>query len=167
VGGVAATGGATATGGAVGTGGAENICTPPDVPTDLVKCETCETNQACEGGCQGFTGADQAACKALLDCMRNTGCGELTGVLECYCGPGVDVGSCRTEAFPRTGWCINEVIAAFPAGTSANLIVNGSADPTIPGGAAMTLIQCDYSYCSYPDFGQGADFDCMPFCKAP
>jgi hypothetical protein len=96
--------------------------------------------------------------------MRSTGCGDTTGSLECYCGAGVDVGACRLDATVKTGACLAQVIAGFPAGTSANNIVNGSADPTIPGGAAMTLVQCDYSYCSYPDFGTGANFECVPYC---
>jgi hypothetical protein len=56
-------------------------------------------------------------------------------------------------------------VAAFAVSniTSNNLIINGSVDPTIPAGRAMTGLQCQYSYCSWPDTRPGANHECTPW----
>jgi hypothetical protein len=131
---------------------------------DPVKCAACEApNCDAEAHCSSFTSqSDRDRCNAVLECARRTGCLLNTSV-DCYCGVGVDVVTCRGSAANATGACKAEITAGMPSGASAAQIVSSLTDVKVPAGNALNLVQCDVSYCGERQF-RGKN-ECIPYCK--
>jgi hypothetical protein len=158
-------------GGSSGSGGsgsvdASAVCTPPQQQVDPAACQVCETAQGCDpaANCALLTSAaDRDACQAVLGCARRTSC-TVNSVVDCYCGLGVDVVTCKANIANATGLCKNEIIAGNPTGTSSSDIVDTLTDVTRPAGNALNLVQCDYSFCGDPALGLG-NGECVPYCR--
>jgi hypothetical protein len=130
-------------------------------------CSDCEAN-FCEPpvakGCDNFAAPEkQEQCKAALRCMRSTNCAALGGALECYCGPGVDIMSCRADKANASGPCKSDIIRGYPPEATADFIVMNSTRTDIPAAAAMALSQCDYVFCGPPE--QNGHNQCLPYCN--
>jgi hypothetical protein len=112
--------------------------------------------------CDAFsTVEDKDICHAVLACVRRSSCIKNSSV-DCYCGIGVDIVSCREDTENAQGDCKDLLSAALPAGASAATIVNELNDPKLPSGAAMILASCDHDFCGSPL--NGGNNECSPYC---
>jgi hypothetical protein len=133
-------------------------------------CLTCEASNCPHDAtfqpyCQDLTvAADKTHCQAVLDCIRQTNC-IATGNVSCFCGADLSVASCKSNPIGGTtgahGACRDQIIAAFTAGATPGNIVDNIGVVTIPGGAALSLGQCDFTNCG--DI-TGTN-ECVPYCK--
>jgi hypothetical protein len=164
-GGTAGAGGSTGgTGGGTGGVPAFSYCVAPhSVVADPGTCTSCESDQ-CDApvapGCTRFADgtSDRAKCEDVLQCIRDSNC-IAVGNVKCYCGS-ADIGGCTAAQSTADGVCKARIEAAYPAGSTAAVIVSGIGDPTIPGGAALALGQCDRSFC-----GATGNGECTPYCS--
>jgi hypothetical protein len=138
-------------------------CEANNCPHDATGCSDPTTGCTVQPACSDYTtAAAVSSCNAVLDCARSTNCIAL-GNVNCYCGPGVDIVSCKSDAANAQGACKATITAAFPAGANATTIVNGLGDVSQPGGGAMALAECDHDFCGSP--GLGGNQECVPYCK--
>jgi hypothetical protein len=123
--------------------------------SDTAACVACEA-QICApqgAGCDGLTGAPQAACQAAVSCIKATGCSNDGDTSYCYCGTASqDDGTCARAPL---GVCIAELVAADPnilptdsVIVRFNKIAADLVDSTLPIGKATGLIGCDAFSCS-------------------
>jgi hypothetical protein len=138
---------------------------PAFLAADATTCPACEKAQCgaeIGAGCESLKKPeDRATCMAALTCVRTTNCMK-NGILDCYCGPAVDIGTCRSAVTKAEGPCKAEIVAAFPAGSSADFIIDNSTKPDVAGGMAMSLAQCDFTECGNPVFR--GNWQCFPYC---
>lgn len=160
-------GGAGGSGGGGGVAGS-SFCTSPTVlVADPDECRSCEQNN-CDPpvapGCFVFPAAspERDQCNAVLNCIRVSNCHAL-GALNCFCGPGVDIVSCKADLANATGVCKTQVVAGYPAGSTAAFIVDNSTRADIPAAEALALAQCDFAFCGLPELG-GFN-ECIPYCQ--
>ena len=104
---------------------------------------------------------DKDICNAILACARQASCIKNSAV-DCYCGIGVDVVTCKEDAANAQGDCKELLTAAFPQGATGATIVNEINNPKIPSGAAMILASCDHDFCGSPL--NGGNNECYPYC---
>jgi hypothetical protein len=127
-------------------------CEPPGTMTCDANCKKIDVCGACEtakcdatlAGCGSLTGADKAACDALVACIRTQHCAPAGDAQPCYCGTATDIGCLSGMA---NGKCKAEVEAAAKS-TDPGAIANEFVDPSFPIGRATNLIGCDHDSCS-------------------
>jgi hypothetical protein len=132
---------------------------------DPARCATCEANNCLPTvkRCSAFSERhDRDLCNAVLECARQTNCAGSSPV-DCYCGPGIDVLSCRGSADKAKGLCKDVIVAGMPKGASSGQIVSTLTNPDLPAGNALDLVQCDLASCGEPK--AGGHGECKPYCK--
>jgi hypothetical protein len=131
-------------------------------PEACTACEAANCDAPVAAGCDSLpTPQDRERCVAVLSCLRTTNCIR-AGALNCYCGPAVDIDSCKSDASKVEGVCKAAITAGYPAGSSAAFIVDNSTRTDIPGALALALGQCDFVFCGLPAMGGKAQ--CVPYC---
>lgn len=140
-----------------GTGEAANDDALPacDYVNGNAVCSACEEDPlncphdpTAQPHCGDFPSAsDQALCKAVFECVRNNPC--YANPIACFCG----TATASTCASAANGACLTQILAGLKTMSVAQAF-NVITDVTLPGGAAMSLIQCDVAAC--PD-------SCIPY----
>jgi hypothetical protein len=137
---------------------------------DPATCEACEARNCphdpagcAEGACRAqpacsdyATSCDRNLCTSALNCIRATGCIR-SGPEFCYCGTQSDWSACR-QGIGADGRCKREIEEGLKS-TDPAFIMAHLADPSLPGGGALSLGNCDAIRCS--DTGQN---ECLPYC---
>src|SRR6185312_5675965 len=127
-------------------------------------CEKANCDAPVAAGCESLEAdADRARCTAALTCMRSSNCIARGGALACYCGPSVDIVSCKSDATKADGACKAEITAGFPVESTPQFIVDNSTRADLPGALAMAMAQCDFAFCGPKE--QAGHSECVPYCK--
>jgi hypothetical protein len=129
-----------------------------------------DTTKYCEGvqgatGTTAVTGPDQGEakttlCQDLLKCVHQTNCtgGALVDdQTACYCGAGVDLGTCEAATTPPTGLCASQLAGALEANQFSNSL-GFFGNVCQANGAAFFLYDwCDTNCCAQECLGVTPD----------
>jgi hypothetical protein len=118
-------------------------------------------------GCDGFTGAQNAACVDLLNCLRGTQCAAQIAAANsndasdypfnddatpCLCGSGPP-GQTKAMCLGSTTWAgVCQAKFATAAG-GASLVAGHFFDTSLPIGVAVNLFSCDVDNTCIPAAG--------------
>lgn len=178
-GGAQSNGGATSDGSvACGNGTVESgeDCDPPetgvcDDQCGFAACYLCEDrntfDQADRDACLNATGTvgpggagavsgqpKSKVCRAILDCVRSTGCSEGGAFPEyCYCGAGVGIATCTGMAQSALTGACRDIISGGAESQDATVVATRARNPNYAIGLAFQLIADDALDCSAPSDG--------------
>jgi cysteine-rich repeat protein len=106
-------------------------------------------------GCAAVTGTAPNGqlrtnnCYSVLECLRDSGCGETGSVTECYCGTlatGVCVAAPNSGAGAPNGPC-KEVIEDALETESPQEVLTSFTSLSLAGGWALSRVTCDKTQC--------------------